>query len=170
KPQERNRIWRGSGYSFLHSTSNEIDSFSRVARPIEHFFHLLQRCVVAPVPRDILHNLRSLLSCVIDIFRRGLSHDFKSIEKIQFGAHILRLEKRSGNCGHAPPLPDPAFNDGSRYVICAHVPHGLNEGVDSIRASHSPRTDFTEDFGLILAKVRRTYLVPGRVMDNVEAE
>src|ERR1700674_220474 len=69
-----------------------------------------------------------------------------------------------------PPLPHSAFDHGSRYVIRAEVPYRLNERVHPIRAGHRPRSHLAEDFELILAKIRGRYLVPRRVVHNVEAE
>src|SRR6266478_4332750 len=113
---------------------------------------------------------KCILSRVIDVLRCRLRHAFKGIEKIQFAAHLLHLEKRSGDGGHAPALPHSAFDDGSRNGTVGYVPHRLNKSVDSLRARHSPRAYFADDISLILAKVGRTYLFPGRKPDNVETE
>ena len=59
---------------------------------------------------------------------------------------------------------------GSRYFIRTKVAYRLNERIHSIWTGHRPRAHSAEDLKFILAKIRRSYLVAARKVNDIEAE
>jgi hypothetical protein len=127
-----------------------MDFRLRVPRIIEHILNAFQGGG-ASESVILLQNFCGVLARVINVFGGRLGHAFKGIEEIQIPAYILYLEKGLGGCRHASSLPNSAFNHGPLDVTGTHVPHRLNESVDSLRARHGPGTDFPDDVGLLIA-------------------